>query len=327
MSTTLTWASSGNGVKTAATAAALLDDLDTLITSFSANAAFSWQKAGKQSVTTPLYLLLSRKDGSAGRIAIIIFTTVPTNIQPVLFDQLAAVNSVFIAWFPNGTGTTLSNLNATSGTVCGNDTGAVKCAGTQTFANIYAALFVPFYFDSYDGMYFGFANPAAGTSTFVIGAGVLVEDAAGIAYDATMTLGNGSASNWGSATSFPMAWVGAVQSAGAVGTRVCTNYGSANRSYFFAWAPSGSWAAQLHSAASDIMSDDANSKVWFAPVPLLGQTKGEGAVLKFRQIGFGTGTTNAYAHYDTTGPVVQAMQFCNATTGGSGFPWLTNFKI
>ncbi len=327
MSTTLTWASSGNGVKTGIAAANLLDDLDTLITSFSGNAAFSWQKAGKQSVTTPLYLLLSRKDGSAGRIAIIIFTTAPTNIQPVLFDQLCPINNVFIAWFPNGTGTTLSNLNATSGTVCGNDTSAVKVAPMGVVSTTYAASYVPFYFDSYDCMWFGFGNPAAAT-LYGLAAGLLVEDVAGTAYDSVFGVGNGTMNSWGSNSTAPIGWSAAAANAGAA-TPGCVraHYAGSNKPYFNAWLPVGSWATQAHSTATDILSDDANSKVWFAPTALLGQTKGEGVVLKFRQIGYGTGETSAFFTYSTTGPVVQAIQFCNTTAGGNGMAWMTNFKI
>ena len=63
------------------------------------------------------------------------------------------------------------------------------------------------------------------------------------------------------------------------------------------------------------------------PAQLLGVAKGEGFVIKLRQIAFGPGTVGPLTPYNTTGPVVAARQFNIATAGGNGYPWLTNFKL
>ena len=105
-----------------------------------------------------------------------------------------------------------------------------------------------------------------------------------------------------------------------------TNYGSANRVYYSAFQPSGAWAQQAV-GPSDVLTDTSASKAWFVPMQMLGMTKGEGFALKLRQIGFGPGTTGPFASYNTTGPVVAARQFNSMTSGGNGYPWLTNFKL
>jgi hypothetical protein len=114
--------------------------------------------------------------------------------------------------------------------------------------------------------------------------------------------------------------------AGSNSPCVRTNYGASNRVYFQAWTPSSTWAAVAVSS-TDILTDTTNSKAWFVPMQLLGVTKGEGFVIKFRQFGLGPGTTGPLTPYNTTGPVVAARQVNLATVGGNGYPWVTNFKI
>jgi len=325
MSATLTWASSGNGTKTGTAVANLFDDLDTLITSKSGDATFYWQKAGKNSAATPYWLLLSRKDASNGRILIVCWTSAPAGNNAAILDTAPTTNNVYVAYFPNGTANTASNLTASSGTICGDDTGAVKVSPGSTIANMYAASFVPFYFDSAEAMAFCFANPAAVT-TYMFGAGSILIDASDNAYAGTFGSGGNSIGGWGS-TSAPIPWVASGTLAGATAAQVRTNYGSSNRAYFFGWSPSGVWANQAV-GSSDVLTDTSVSKAWFVPTQLLAQgIKGEGFVLKFRQFGFGPGTVGAFSVYNTTGPVVAARQSSNTTAGGNGFPWFTNFKL
>jgi hypothetical protein len=325
MSSTITWASSGNGTKTGTAAANFFDDLDTLITSKSGDSTFKWQKAGKNSAATPFWLLLSRKDASVGRLLIVCWTSAPAGNNAAILDTAPSTNNIFIAWFPQGNANTASNLTASSGTIAGDDTGAVKCAPFSTIASAYGANFVPFYFDSTEGMVFGAGNPAA-TTSYIMGAGALLVDASDNAYDCTFGLASNASANLGSATSSPMPWSGTTPNAGSATAVVRTNYGATNRAYFMSWLPSGVWANQAIGSA-DILTDTSVSRAWFVPVQLLGQAKGEGFVLKWRQIGFGPGTTGPFSVYNTTGPVVAARQFCNATAGVTGAPWMVNFKI
>ncbi len=328
MSATLTFASSGNGAKTGTTNTTFLDDLDTLISSKSGDATFFWQKAGKSNAGTPRYLLLSPKDGSNRRIAIIIWDSAPANNNAAILDGIPIANAVQIAYFPNGSANALSNLTAASGTVCGNDTGVVKCTPIQTVANIYGTSFVPFYFDSAETMFLGFANPAAATLYGAYVGSILV-DSADVAYDAVAVANQSVPWNvMGGGVSGFMPFVVAVVGAGVTqAATVRTNYGSANRQYFTAWSASGVWPGVAISA-TDILTDTANNKAWFVPVQLLGQTKGEGFVLKFRQLGYGPASVGAFTTYNTTGPVNAARQVCNTTAGtAGGAPWLTQFKI
>lgn len=324
MSATLVWASSGAATKTGTTINTLLDDLDTLVTSKAGDASFYWQKASKSSAATPFYMVLKPKDGSAGRILLLCYTSAPANSNSAIFDQAATINVLYGAYFPAGNVDTPSNLTAASGTIMGDDTGAVKVWASLSIASIYAASVQLFYFDSAEAMLFGFQNPA-GAGVGFGGAGKLVVDASDNAYSAVFTFGPGSTSNFGGISAV---WAFSTTNINAGASSAClrTNYGSNNRQYFQAWTPSSNWAASAVSS-TDILTDTSNSKAWFVPMQLLGVTKGEGFVLKLRQIGLGPGTTGPLAPYNTTGPVVQARQANIATIGGNGYPWVTNFKI
>jgi hypothetical protein len=324
MSATLTWASSGAVTKTGTTINTLIDDLDTMVTSKAGDGTFFWQTAAKSSAATPFWINLKPKSGAAGRILLLCYTSAPAATQPVLFDAAPTTNVLYIAYFPAGNIDTPTNLTASSGTVMGSDTGAVKVCGNLSIATIYAASTQSFYFDSSEAMLFGFQNPAGVTGSMA-GAGALIVDASDNAYSAVMSLGSASTNSFGSASSV-MAWSSTVPSASSSTACVRTNYGASNRAYFQGWATSGVWGSSSVSA-TDILTDTGASKAWFVPMQLLGQTKGEGFVIKLRQIGIGPGTVGALTPYNTTGPVVAARQFNIATTGGNGFPWITNFKI
>ncbi len=325
MSATLTWASSGAATKTGTTINTLLDDLDTLVTSKAGDASFFWQKASKSSAATPFYLVLKPKDGSAGRILLLCYTSAPANSNAAIFGQAATINTLYGAYFPAGNVDSPSNLTAASGTILGDDTGVVQVWPNMTIANIYPALFQVFYFDSAEAMVFGFQNPAA-ASTYMGAAGKIIVDASDNVYSAVFSTGGNLASNWGSQSAPPLPYTSSALLAGSATPVVRTNYGATNRSYFAGWVPSGTWASVAVSS-TDILTDTSNTKAWFVPEQLLGQTKGEGFVVKLRQIAFGPGTTGPLVPYNTTGPVVQARQFNIATTGGNGYPWITNFKL
>lgn len=329
MSATLTWASSGLGAKTGTTNQTFLDDLDTLISSKSGDSTFFWEKAGKNSASTPRYLLLRRKDASAGRIAIIIWDSAPAANNAAILDTTPTSNAVQIAYFPAGTGTTLSNLTAASGTICGDDTGAVKCASASIVGTMYTTSFQHFYFDSYEAMVFCTQNPA-GATTYAYGAGALLVDGADNAYDATFQTGGSQRwDNFSAASLAPFPYTTTSTPAGVSSSSglVRTNYGSSNRLYFNAWIPSGTWCA-IAQGPTDIMSDAANDDYWYiAPQLICPTVKGEGPVLKWRQIGFGPGTTSALKYYATTGPVVPARQATTMTTGSNTAPWMCNFKL
>jgi len=325
MSATLTWASSGNGTKTGTTIVDLINNLDTLVTSKSGDATFLWETAGKKVDATPYYYLMRRKDASAGRIGLIHWSSAPAANNSAILDSAPGL-SVYPVWFPNGTGTTLSNLTAASGTICGTDTGVVKVSPIAVVSTSYAANLVPFYFDSAEGVVFGFANPAAAT-TYWGGAGDLLIDGSDNVYGCTFGSANNSAGQFGSSGSPSFDWAATAPTAGSATNSIRTNYGSSNRVYKQALQPTGTWASQAV-GANDVLTDTAINKVGFLPVQLLAiAIKCEGFVLKFRQIAWGPGSVGPFTPYQTTGPVVQARQFCNTTAGNNGSPWMVNFKI
>lgn len=324
MSATLDWASSGSGTKTGTAIGNLFADLVTLITSKAGDATFKWEVASSNTGSTPYQITLKPKSGAAGRILLLAYSSAPAGSNSAIFDTTATTNVFYGAYFPAGNVDTPSNLTASSGTIMGSDTGAVKVWGSGNIATIYAASFRPFYFDSDEAMVLGFQNPAAATC-YMYGAGELLVDASDNAYPAVMSFAGSSVSTFGSTTSL-MPWVTTTQNAGGSVALVRTNYGSSNRVYYLAWAPTGVWASSAV-GATDILTDTAASKAWFVPAQLLGVAKGEGFVIKLRQIAFGPGTVGPLTPYNTTGPVVAARQFNIATAGGNGYPWLTNFKL
>jgi hypothetical protein len=327
MSATLTWASSGAGTKTGTSNQLYLDDLSTLITSKAADSTFYWEVAGSNTGSTPRYLLLRRKSGSAGRIGIIIWDSNPAANNTAILDQTPVNNAPHICYFPNGTGTTLSNLTSASGTICGNDSGVIKCASPAPISTVYTTSFQHFYFDNAEGMVFMTQNPAS-ASIYAMGAGAHIVDGSDNAYDCVFaSSGTNRWDNFTAQATTPFSWTSSTINAGSNPNSgvVRTNYGASNRAYFHSWIPAGNWCS-VAASATDIMSDTANQKNWFLAFQLLGQTKGEGQVLKWRQIAAGPGTLAALEVRNTTGPVVAARQGNLVTTGSNTAPWFTNFK-
>lgn len=325
MSATLEWFYSGLGTKTGTTAAALFADIVSLAATLSANSDFLWEVKGSNTGSTPYYISFGRKDGSAGRVVLLMFTSSPAANNSAILDGTPTSNVLFVAWFPAGTGTTLSNLTASSGTIAGDDTGCVKVATGPTLSIFYTTNFQPFYFECQEGIFFGFSNLSA--QNYGCGAGDLVVDAADTAYGCTIGWANNSAVQFGASSLTIMPWLVTANAAGTGASAMLrTNYGSTNRVYYHAFIPSGSWAASAISS-TDILSNVSTQEFFFAPVPLLGVTKGEGQVLKLRQIAWGPGALGAFQPYYETGPEVMARQFNASTTGGAAYPWFLNQKI
>lgn len=327
MSATLTWFNSGFGTKTGTTRADYINNLNTLFAANLSDSNFSWQVASVSTAGNPNYIVLKRKDGSAGRILIVAYTGTPAGANTAIFDVAAAsvaTTGAYIAWFPSGNVDSPSNLTAASGTILGNDANAVKVSAGGATATVYAASLQHFYMDSAEGIWFFTQNPAS-PNVFGIAAGDLVVDSADNAYGCTIGFGGSSLNSWGAASSQASFSASVIQAGNTATNGVRTNYGSSNRVYFHANAPTG-WA-NVAVSSTDILTDTATNRAWFVPQQLIGQTKGEGFVLKHRQIAFGPGTVGPFQIYQTTGPTVQARQCNGATVGGNGYPWLTNFKL
>ena len=199
----------------------------------------------------------------------------------------------------------------------GDDSNCVKVSAALAVATIYATGIVPFYFDSAEAVIFCWQNPS-NTTCYACGAGSLLVDASDNAYGATfgMQAFSFAASNMTWANTKPL----------ASSTTACfrTNYGSADRTYFQAWNPTGVWASSAVSS-TDILTDTGANKAWFVPVQLLGQTKGEGSYSKCARC-HRAGHSWPADCLQHDGLVVQARQANIATVGGNGLLWLTNFS-
>lgn len=324
MSATLTWASSGLGAKTGTAIGNLFADLVTLITSKAGDSSFYWQVASSNTGSTPYQITLKPKSGAAGRILLVAWSSAPAGNNSAILDGAPGANNLYGAYFPAGNVDTPSNLTASSGTIMGDDTGAVKVWAAMNIATIYGASVQPYYFDSQEAMVFCFQNPAATTAFFAV-AGAILVDGSDNAYDAVLSTAT-AGSNFGSTIASPIPHTVSAVLANSNVACVRTNYGSSNRVYFLAWYPSGSWA-NVAVSSTDILTITASNLAYFVPLQLLGQTKGEGFILKLRQMALGPGTVGAFTVYNTTGPTAAARQVCAATSGANGQPWLTNFKL
>lgn len=325
MSATLTWFNSGLGTKTGTTPILWLTDLKTLIDSKAGDSDFKWEVAGSNLAGTPYYLLLRRKDLSAGRILIVYYSGAPAGVNSAIFDTTPATTAVHIAWFPNGTANTASNLTAASGTIAGDDTNCVKASGLA-HGTVYATGLQPYYFENNEGIVFMTGSPSSSTG-YWMGAGDLVVDGADTAYGCTFSSVQALALFGSNSGTGSFDWLNTASLSGAANSCLKSNYGATNRCFYSAFKPSGAWATQTI-GSTDILTDTANSKAWWVPFYLVATAvKGGGFPIKLRQIALGPTNSGSFGTYQTTGPVVQARYAISGSGGGNGAPWFTNFKI
>lgn len=323
MSATLTWNYSGPATKGGTTVADAFADLVAEINSNSADANYNWQVASSNTGSTPYTVVLKRKDASAGRILLCSFTSSESNYNAAIFNGAVSLNRFYVAFFPAGNTDAVSNLNAASGTMMGDDTGASYVSHNGDASSYYTTNYQFFYFDCEEAMLFCWQNPAIST-IYGCGAGYLLVDDADNVYPCSFGAGNTSLSNWGTTTGV-LPWSSSDYAPNALNGRIRANYGGNNKLYYHAFSASGNWCSVA--SASSLMIDTGTSDVWFLPVQLLGTTRGEGLVLKWRQLAFGPPTQGAFATIQSTGPVTEAIQVCAATAGDVSAPWVTNFKI
>lgn len=326
MSATLTWHNSGLGEKTGTTIGNLIDDLAALINSKAADPNFSWQVASSNSAATPFYLVLKRKNGSAGRVLIVSWSSLPAGNNPALLTAAPNTQTVYVSYFPNGNVDSPSNLTAASGTILGDDTGCNRVYSQYSINTIYTTGVQPFYFDSAEAIFIGLQDPAA-ANIHGFGAGYLfVDDADNVYPGVIRPTTNASLQSFSGSLVSCFPWTDTALTPSSTAPYMAVNYVDDDSTFFGAYAPAGAWAAHAIDS-TDILTDTANSKAWFVPYPILGRRKGEGTKLKLRQIGHGPGSTGPFAQYSINGPSVAAMQFCARTTGSNGAPWFTNFKM
>lgn len=324
---TLTWHMSGLATKTGTNENALFADMKTAFDANNGNSDFKWTVASSNVASTPYYIVLKRKNGSAGRILLLSYTS-PPSTNPTLFSFNPSTGRFFVAYFPNGSVDTPSNLNATSGVILGNDTGCTMAAWIGAPTTIYNANIQFYYSDCEEGCGFFFQNPGVANVVYGGIAGNLMVDLADTnAYPTAMGVGTSiGLLSIGNTTGFSYIGFtagGIVPGTGQSGVRVYK--GGASRDAFQAFNPTG-WASQPISA-NDILTDTSNSKAYFCPIMFLTGTKGEGITMKLRQIAHGPQGVGAFPVYNETGPTVVAYCPTPCTTAVTGLFWLLNKKI
>jgi hypothetical protein len=324
MSATLTWHKSGLGTKTGTANANLITDIKNLVLTKAGDADFKWEVADF-STSTPMYVSLKRKDASDGRILFAIWSSAPAAVNVDILDQSPQTSVLFGAYFPNGNTDSAINLAAASGAILGDNTGCTKVATGYFVSSMYTTNYQSWYFDSEEGMVWGFQDPGGTQTNFMMFGDLVIDDADNV-YPCVVGGASGSLGSMGS-SSPPLAWTSSPPSAGAFSVAYAhvVYPSTVSKPFYQAFACTGAWGAQV--GTPDVLNDSSNSKVYFEPIPLVGQTKGQGIKLKLRQLALGPGSTSAFNLYNGTGPVPMAYQCNGAVAGGVGFPYAVNFKL
>ena len=331
MSATLTWFNSGLFTKssTGATTTLVFTDLNSMFTAKAGDSAFSWQVASANTSSNPFYIVLKPKAGGDGRILIAAWSSASTYNTAIL-DQAPQIDTVYMTYFPNGNTDTpaalsLNPATTSAPTILGNDTSVVKFSAGISCGNLYNTTTGTqqlWYMDSAEALVIGSQNPSGTVSPiYAIGAGYLLVDSSDTTYPASFT--SPGVTNFGNMIGFAPWQASAITSgSSSILSGIKAHFNGSNKTYYQAFH--ASWPGQ--SSSLSVLENTATSQAWFVPVSLLGHTKGEGIVLKLRQIGLGPASTTQFATY-STGVGLQARHFSCYTGGNSSAPWFTNFKI
>lgn len=327
MSSTLTWRVT-TAAKTGTGVANLIDDIVSAVNAVSGNADYKWEVASSNNSATPYYVVLKRKDASAGRILLVVWTSGPAGVNSAILDASPASNTLFLAYFPSGNVDSPSNLTAASGTIMGDDSNCTKVVPIAALATMYTTSYQPYVWDSEEAVYFIFQNPAAVTAYWCC-AGAVFVDAADDAYEGAGAGGGGSGGAlnlWGASNITP-AWNVTPPSAGgsATTTSNAAFRGIDGSIYYFAFGTVGSW--QQAAIASSVLYDTGINRAWFVPNWLIKAGVGQGFPVKLRQVATGPATTAAHAEYNTLTLTPAAINGNAFTSGANSSPWFCNFKI
>lgn len=322
---TLTWKMSALATKTGTDVNALFADMKSGFDANSADSNFKWTVASSNVASTPYYIVLKRKSGAAGRILLLSYST-PPSINPTLFDVTPSSGRFFVAYFPSGNVDSPSNLNATSGTILGNDASCTKAVCVSGSLSIYSSSILFYYADSDEGCMFFWQNPAFAT-VYGAGAGNLLVDLNDTtAYPFVFTSGGGGNGLLGMGSSVgSLDFTAGGVSPGSVSPGARVYKDGASRDCFQVFKPTG-WANQVI-GPNDILTDTTNSKAYFCPIMFAANVKGEGVTMKMRQIAHGPQAVGAWPVYNETGPTVVAQCPTPITTTSTGLFWLLNKKI
>jgi len=327
MAALLTWNNAGPQVQTSTSVGDCFTDLKNLIDSVLANALYKWQVSSSNLAGTPYYVTLKPKSGAAGRILIVCWTGAPAGNNVAILDTTPTSNQLHICYFPNGNVDTPSALTAASGTIMGNDTGAVKCTPIGTLSTLYASGYRWSYLDTDEQCLF-FTQQSGVHTTYGGCAGMCLVDSADVAYAGTIGAGATALQNMAGGT--PTApWTPITALAGSTTGCIRTNYGGPNRQLALAFAPVGTFNNQAP-GAQDPTIESSTGRAYFFAIPLIpaGATPAvrDGAPLKMRQIAFGPQVQSAWQVFNTTGPVVAARAAQSFPTTGVNL-WCTNFRV
>lgn len=331
MSATLTWRRT-TATKTGTAVADLINDIVTAVNAVVSDADYKWEVASSNNGGSPYYVVLKPKDGSAGRLLLVVYTSSPAGANSAIFDTSPATGYLFVAWFPNGNVDTPSNLSASSGTIMGSDTDVIKAVMVNAVSTLYGANLAVQVFDSEEAVILTFQNPSASTA-YVAGGGKLMVDENDDAHDAVIgSHATGDLNNFAAVSTSSLFYyssgLGTVQ-AGSTSPSlpglIRSRMEGSSKTYCRAYIPAG-WGSA--SFGSSLMFNESTSKAYFEPVPLLNAVdKGVGIVAKLRQIALGPPSNSAYSVINSPALSPAAINLSGNASGATSFPWLVNFKI
>lgn len=277
--------------------------LNQYFTALAVFADFPWTVCSYEGTTAPWFVTLKRKSGAPGRIVFIAVTSPPgATYNPQLGNLSWNAAGVRAAWFPEATSDTPANILSLSGDVFTNP-------GLSTGLGVSYDTFSggTFVFDAWacdDGIFIRYGTPGNVSRYWAIGD--LLEDDLGNAFRVCY-----SALSFDSIT--PNVNPAISDSGGLLVSGTNTlHFGTG-------WMPV--------SSPSAYMRDNTLKRSWFLPraVACLELPAADIMKYKFRQIAIGPNALAADEQLTDTGAVLKA--FYTFPNTGSGYPWLTNFKV
>lgn len=302
----------------------ILAFLNIAITANLANSLFSWQVA-TYNVVSPKYLMLSRKDGTAGRI--LIFGQSGSTPNAAATYVAPASGLLYISYSATSTSNTITTSYLTGIPLSDTDYIRGIAFATDLITNSTRTDYRLIYYDTEVGLVFGLSSVTGGS--FVMNfAGELILDTS----NTPISCCSGSGT-----TTCPTGWYASQSDANNCVARVNmannTSY-VAGASTLIARIAGTNYqvyrSTMLPSAATITSTYDATSqRCWFVPLVLSGpqDVTAIGQFGRMRQMAFGPLALRDAIFVDAATGLTAAYPITFSTTTASGALWLINYDI
>lgn len=293
-----------------------LGHLNTAITANSGASDASWEVA-TYSTATPKYLLLRRKDGSAGRIAIFGQNATTPN---TLSARVGTASLLYIG-FSGGSNSNTADANWNTGQILSASDYMRAHATWQMAAGTTWRLT---YFDSYFGMYFA-VTVGTTTGMALAGAGMLLEGNDTQAYPTILGYGNQSLTStpWAASNSSIISPIVATNVSVNTAPRLIARVNGIDESLWRIFKPCGT------TESTGKLKDTTNNRAYFFPIQLVhGLTDMRLAAFgKMRQVAFGPNDLKESQLAQTGSPTSYAYGHGHDNATPNPCIWFTQFEV